>query len=1065
MSEPLSNYFINTSHDTYTRATSVVDSESKKPVRPDLHSYTLALYRGARALELDVWDCPEGSGEPKIRYDVTTFTEDTENNSKYIRADSGLVFADVILAISYFLQSEPNSYPVILLIENHCSLPYQEKMASDIQEILGNQGLLYNSFNDSPFFPSPEQLIGKVIIKSKRTGSLPDTSVVLNDDFDEELKNQEVVDSDYDSEDDMRHNIVGFNSFGSIKSIDKTQKYTAEQLYQIAKRESLEANAAAQIARNNLEDGKNTAKQMRNHADALLRDIGMTFDKLKEKRENELLRCANDFAEEGTEIELLDDKILVKEETSRAVKLARIFAESVEESRLLYNAAIAEARSEAELFDIAREDLTDKEIILAEAKEILQNVSKRKRDLKDAAERALAEARSNREYAINAENRVAAVKALLDKSQSQVMSSGTVAGTADTEAQISEQRARDAEARAAKSRLVAEEERKLAEKETRLEDDLDAQLITAHKKLLEAKSYVAAARERADEAVMMAEKLNDEIREAKSSISCQHSEDVEEKCEERKVYIDQMENALTEKLSREAKTRRLENVIEDLKRKAKIQAKVAAAARKQADHSMSVADQLEEHALEEREAANLRQAARTKAKLVVKSSDAVLTSTEAQLAEAERAALEASELAKESRLKADYWASEADATEDPSAYEENVRVAQKNRDLAFSVYGSALESKEEADQKAAKAKQVHETNCLKMSNLERDAMAELLQRESAHQAEVMAIGACENARALSERVAIIEDECRKATKLAAEKERALKFALRYREKKRRLQPISPPMANITLINSVKLRSWGKSMILPSSTLHSIPEKMIVERAERGMEEWKSWVDFNRNHFTRTYPSSNSRNYNPVLPWAMGCQFVSLNFSSQDDFILLNDGRFRTSGNQGYVLKPEYLCDNGLVENVFNCNHPRKINIRVLSGRCLPKPLAIRLSNSGSHKLSVNPIVRITLYDGSPATLLPPPTFSTHPIHDNGLNPVWNEEDLATFECLNPSVGMLLFKVYDHCEVTNTDALIGASAVPVACMREGFRCVSLYDSNNSRGGAMRFASLFVHVQMA
>jgi len=1063
MSEPLSNYFINTSHDTYIRARSAVDSESKKPIRSDLQSYTLALYRGARAIELDVWDCPLGSGEPKIRYDVTSFTEDEENNTNSFRADSGLTFADVILTVRYFLQSEPNSYPIILLIENHCSLRYQEKMASDIQDILVNRGLLYHSFNDSPF-PSPEQLIGKVIIKSKRAESLHDTSVVLNDDFDDELRNLEPMEPDYDSDDDLKENVIGFNSWGSIKSPDTTQKYSSEQLYQIAKREALEANAAVQIAQNNLNDSKSTAKQMRNHADALLRDIGMTFEELKEKRENELLRSANDFSDEGTEVELLDDKIQVKEETSRAVKLARLFSESVEESRLLYNAAKAEARSEAELFDMAREDLTDKEIILAEAKEVLQKVSKRKRDLKDAAERALAEARSNREYAINAENRVAAVKALLDKSQSQAMSSETVAGTADAEAQISEQRARDAEARAAKARSVAEEERKLAEKETKLEDNLDAQLVTAHKKLLEAKSSVAAARERADEAVMRTEKLNDEIREAKSSLSHQHNEDVEEKCEERKFYIDQMENALTEKLSREAKTRRLENIIEDLKRKAKVQAKVAAAARKQADQSMSIADQLEEHALEEREAANLRQAARTKANLVVVSSDAVLTSTETQLAEAERAASEASDLAAECRVKADQLAREVDAIEDPRTYEENVNVAQKNRDIAFSVYESALESKEEADQRAAKAKQVHETNCLKMSNLERDAMAELLQRESAHQAEVMTMGACENARAMSERVAINEDECHEAMKFAAEKERALKFALRYREKKRRVQPISPSMANITLIHSAKLRSWGKSKALPSSTLHSVPENMIVERAERGMEEWKSWVDFNRNHFTRTYPSSNARNYNPVLPWAMGCQFVSLNFSSQDDFILLNDGRFRANGNQGYVLKPEYLCDNGLVEDVFNCNHPRKINIRVLSGRCLPKPPANIYSKSGPQRLSVNPIVRITLYDGSPATLLKPPTFSTHVIRDNGLNPVWNEEDLATFECLNPSVGILLFKVYDHCEVTKTDVLIGASAIPVTCMREGFRCVSLYDSNNTRGGAMRFASLFVHVQM-
>jgi hypothetical protein len=136
MSEPLSNYWINTSHDTYLRRTNTPATDQKQLDWTDLQSYTLALYRGARAIELDVWDGPSGTKEPIVRSGVSSFPDETAPStnkpSNIGRSCPGLIFSDVLLTIRYFLQSEPNSYPIILLIENHCSMPYQEKMASDI---------------------------------------------------------------------------------------------------------------------------------------------------------------------------------------------------------------------------------------------------------------------------------------------------------------------------------------------------------------------------------------------------------------------------------------------------------------------------------------------------------------------------------------------------------------------------------------------------------------------------------------------------------------------------------------------------------------------------------------------------------------------------------------------------------------------------------------------------------------------------------------------------------------------------------------------------------------------
>jgi hypothetical protein len=646
------------------------------------------------------------------------------------------------------------------------------------------------------------------------------------------------------------------------------------------------------------------------------------------------------------------------------------------------------------------------------------------------------------------------------------VSSETVAGTADAEAKISEQRASEAEARAKKARANAENDRIKAEKETKLEDDIEAQLIEAHNKLKTSREAVSAAQERADDAVAQADKLANEMREAKAVY---HDDEeslaesitvADQKSKARRKYMGQMERALTDKLGLETNTRKVENKIEDLQRKANLQAKVAASARRQADHSMSVAYQLEEHALEEREAANLRQAARVNAKRGVESSDAVLTSTETQLTEAEKAAADARTLALASREKAEQLSKAAESLQDVAPLEESVRLAQEIRDEASLVYARATESKDEALEKAAKAKQVHETNCVNLATLERDAMAELLHKESVQQAELLAITACENAMALRNQVEKLSNAHAQAVELAVSKSDALKLATRYKEKRRRAQPVSSSLAKFTALHSTRHRNWEKSFDLPNNAMHSIPIAKVVEKAEKGKQEWKRWVEFTRTHLIRTYPESASKNYNPVLPWALGCQFVSMNFL-RNKFLLLNDGRFRENGGQGYVLKPEYLCnateDTRQIDSPLNVVHPKQLSIRVLSGFCLPRP-----SEKKSSSIS-NPFVKVTLYDASPSVLLPSPVFRTHVVEGNGLNPVWMQ-DAATFSCLAPSIAMVQFVVYDHCYVTKTDLFVGASAMPVSCMREGYRCVSLFDSNNARSGAMKHASLFIKVKI-
>ena len=59
-------------------------------------------------------------------------------------------------------------YPVILSIENHCSVVQQKKMAQYLTEILGDKLDLSSVHNDdSTRLPSPASLKGKILVKVK----------------------------------------------------------------------------------------------------------------------------------------------------------------------------------------------------------------------------------------------------------------------------------------------------------------------------------------------------------------------------------------------------------------------------------------------------------------------------------------------------------------------------------------------------------------------------------------------------------------------------------------------------------------------------------------------------------------------------------------------------------------------------------------------------------------------------------------------------------------------------------------------------------------------------------
>eukprot|EP00532_Pseudo-nitzschia_australis_P008264 CAMPEP_0168169606 /NCGR_PEP_ID=MMETSP0139_2-20121125/3729_1 /TAXON_ID=44445 /ORGANISM="Pseudo-nitzschia australis, Strain 10249 10 AB" /LENGTH=926 /DNA_ID=CAMNT_0008087039 /DNA_START=59 /DNA_END=2839 /DNA_ORIENTATION=- len=918
----------------------------------------------------------------------------------------------------------------------------------------------------------------------KRPSIVADGAKVINDDFDDEndISFDEadisipVVNSEI-GEDVERGIVVGFDAKGPIRVHNENEQqnvieHSPGELLYIAKQELETAELQAAQVEMKAIALEEEVERSEKYADALIRNAGLSDESVEQ-----LLKQLN-----GKDLDPDRHFDMLSKTQEEGVEVQDFFADAVESAKLTSTEADQYALQTAEDTNCALQKLNHATERLREAEKLLETSYVKGKKVVSKFQKAAKVARDKQEVAAHAHRRVEKLRQMLDECESGASSANNVVNTAMTEAKISEKRATETEARASRAAAIAQKDRARAEDETRKEETLEQQAGALHEKMIDVarkeKELKMEAQksnatfDRLSKQIKLIENSNQFLKEEQGMENELSEEKKDSVAKSGKVYAKyatkveglkavslRMDQLSIEIIEIGKQLTQSQDAFEKKAHQWKSQADSASKYRRIVDKSSHAAEDLAEHAEEEREAADLRRVARDRAKSHVTEKDSYRTGLETQLAEAERATGEADDEAEKSRKEADRLA-KANESYENSGYEDIFSITETRKETRAQLlaeYQKKKEIQKVAEANAADLKQQYETSDNVFSDTMQNAALHEEVVKNQRQDDKNALLAVSNARLTRKKAHHVLEEARYAQSVVTEKRCIIKRAEEYKLKTDRVVEIPTQLANMTFLHTAKHKHWDKSLKLPSTHVHSFVEGVLEQMTEKNRDEHThNLKKFTSSHLCRSFrswkdaDSTSEINSDPLFQWSLGCQLVALNYSTYDEHLLKADGRFRRNGSCGYTLKPEFLRSYDSVPE-----RPESWKINVLCGSCLPTPDSKQ--HIASNLTYINPFVKINVYGGDLEQRKG--EHITKTVMKNGLNPVFDDKAGFIFRATSPSLAILTFTVWDATD-DGKEELIGVFAMPVSCIREGYRSVPLFDKQNTRAGAFAYACLLV-----
>lgn len=140
-------------------------------------------------------------------------------------------------------------------------------------------------------------------------------------------------------------------------------------------------------------------------------------------------------------------------------------------------------------------------------------------------------------------------------------------------------------------------------------------------------------------------------------------------------------------------------------------------------------------------------------------------------------------------------------------------------------------------------------------------------------------------------------------------------------------------------------TFNQDRIRSKGFIHNEMSSFPETKAERLMcqQETAFFMKYHTKQLSRIYPKGqriDSSNYNPVPFWNAGSQMVALNYQTPDKPMQINMGKFKENGGCGYVLKPDFMFDEGynpyVKKSIEKKVKPMIVMLRLIGARHLIK---------------------------------------------------------------------------------------------------------------------------------